>query len=310
MSLNSSDHYHHRYKHEDGDVTLLASDGLKFRVHSFLLKTNSSVFRDMLDLARPSDEAILTEDSKTLSSLLDFVYPSDAPSLPKPATLKDVDVLVEVADKYNMPRVIASLRSIALGEEKYRTSPLDLYALACKWKWQDVAEVASTETLKFNLNEDEYIDELKQLDAVDICRLLKLHAQRKRKIVKCLTPLLYDRAYSGPNPVPHYANCFCMEKMVEHGDPEDDLEASKALTIDSAFAAHKILQDFISGALDRRPLGDHLIPNAFSHPIFDFVRNIECPFCKTKYFSLDSIAADIWTKVDKGAVRSIRFIKD
>lgn len=310
MSSNSSDRYHRRYKHEDGDVTLSTSDGLKFRVHSFLLKTNSSVFRDMLDLARPSDEAILvSEDSETLASLLDFIYPSDAPSLPKPATLKAADVLVEVADKYNMPRVIASLRSIALGEEKYRTSPIDLYALACKWKWKDVAEVASTETLKFNLNADECIDKLKHLDGVDFGKLLKLHAQRKRQIVLCLSPLHHQPAILGPSPQPHYANCTCVEEMIEFGDPHE-VEDSQRLTTNSAYAAHKILEDFLSGALERRPLGDHLVPNTFSHPMFDFARNIECPFCKTKYFSLDSIAADIWTKVDKGAVRSIRDIKD
>lgn len=310
MSSNSTDQYHHRYKHEDGDVTLSTSDGLKFRVHSFLLKTNSSVFRDMLDLARPSDdsEVILTEDSKTLASLLDFVYPSDAPSLPKPATLRDVNVLVEVSDKYNMPRVIASLRSIVLGEEKYRTSPIDLYALACKWKWQDVAEVASTETLKINLNEDECIGKLKQLDAADICRLLQLHAQRKRQIVQCLSPFVYDRAYTAPDLQRHFANCFCYETRAEIGDPDGELEDNT--TISSALAAHNILKDFILGALERRPLGDHLIPNAFSHPMFDFVRDIECPFCKTKYFSLDSIAVDIWTEVDKWAVRSIHDIKD
>lgn len=308
MSSISTDQYHHRYKHEDGDVTLLTSDGVKFRVHSFLLKTHSSVFRDMLDLARPSDEVILTEDSKTLASLLDFVYPSDAPSLPKPATLRDVNILVEVADKYNMPRVIASLRSIVLGEEKYRTSAIDLYALACKWKWQDVAEVASTETLKINLNEDECIGELKQLDAADICRLLQLHAQRKRQIVQCLTPFVYDRGYTAPDVQRHFANCFCYEKTAEIGDPDGELEDNT--TNSSALAAHNILKDFILGALERRPLGDHLIPNAFSHTMFDFVRNIECPICKKRYFNLDSIAVDIWTEVDEGAVRSIRDIRD
>lgn len=309
-SIASSEHFHRRYNHEDGDVILSSSDKVKFRVHSFLLKANSSVFRDMLELARPSDEAILvTEDSKTLDSLLDFVYPSDAPSLPKPATLKDAEVLVEVADKYNMPRVIASLRSIVLGGEKYRASPIALYVLACKWKWQDVAEVASTETLKFNLSEDFCLDKLRHLDGTDLCRLLKLHGHRKRQIVECLTPVNYEETLFGGDRRPHYANCFCMERMQEVG-VTDEIEESDWQKADAAVAAHQNLKDFISGSLDRRPLGDQLIPNAFSHPMFDFVRNIECPWCKKKSFSLDSIATAIWEKVDKRAVRSIREIKD
>lgn len=309
MSSNaSSERFHRRYNHEDGDVILLSSDRIKFRVHSILLKTNSSVFRDMVELASPYNEAILvTENSKTLDSLLDFIYPSDAPSLPKPTTLKSVELLVGVADKYSMPRVIASLRSIVLGEEKYRASPIDLYVLACKWNWQDVAEVASTETLKFNLSEDACVDKLQQLDGPDLCRLLKLHGHRKRQIVECLTPVNYEETLFGSGPRPHYANCFCMEQMQEVG-VTDGIEESDWLTANTAVTAHQILEDFISGSLERRPLGDQLVPNAFSHPMFDFVRNIVCPWCKNKYLNLDSIAIAISEKVDKGAVRSIRDI--
>ena len=51
-----SQQFHDRYNFDDGDLILLTSDNVKFRVHSVVLKAGSGVFRDMLELARPNEQ--------------------------------------------------------------------------------------------------------------------------------------------------------------------------------------------------------------------------------------------------------------
>ncbi|WVN87389.1 uncharacterized protein L203_102568 [Cryptococcus depauperatus CBS 7841] len=59
-----------RYQDEDADIILVASDGLRFRVHSYQLRAHSSVFRSMLELCDSSHEIILTDDDIEASDIV------------------------------------------------------------------------------------------------------------------------------------------------------------------------------------------------------------------------------------------------
>lgn len=93
-----NDGFHKRYNGPDADVILLSDDGIKFRVHSVLLKASSKVLVDKLTDAG-SDPIALTAHSKTLALLLDFLYPTSRPSLPRPATLEQGAILADFANE-------------------------------------------------------------------------------------------------------------------------------------------------------------------------------------------------------------------
>ncbi|KAG8785446.1 hypothetical protein FRC12_017558 [Ceratobasidium sp. 428] len=85
-----------------GDVTLCSTDGVKFCVHSAILSVASSVFRDMLAVGTAGKDQVvdLTEDGKTLSLMLDFIYP-----VHKTPTILERTILhsyLEVARKYDL----------------------------------------------------------------------------------------------------------------------------------------------------------------------------------------------------------------
>lgn len=160
--LDENDEFHKRYNCPDADVILLSVDDVKFRVHSVLLKACSTVLADKLtdrkhtvaDSDTDSDLIQLTAHSKTLALLLDFIYPTSGATLPQPATLEKAAILADLANELGINHVLAYPRAVILAEEKYHASPIELYALACKWEWEDVQDLASKETLKLDMSSE------------------------------------------------------------------------------------------------------------------------------------------------------------
>lgn len=297
----SSTGFHNRYDFQDGDVVLESSDKVKFRLHSVFLKQSSSVFRDMIELAQPSNDVVpVAEPSELMALLLDYIYPLDAPSLPKPATLKVAVKLGEIADKYNIPRVIASLRAV-LHEEKYRKSPIDLYALACRWKWPEIAAIASTETLLYDLGLDQCLEKMQQLNAADLCKLLKLHNRRKKQIMACLDkPRSHDI-----DGCAQITQCTCIVDRMVAGE---DRIIDPALGL--AEDAHRRMQEIIFMRLHRRPLGDLLISASSFSDLFQEAHDIKCPYCGETMLPIADVTTEIQQLVGKEAVRSVEDIKD
>ncbi|KAI5116826.1 hypothetical protein M0805_006238 [Coniferiporia weirii] len=188
--------FHPSYDYPDGDIVLRASDGVSFRVHSIILKLASGFFRQMLEVPRDSsessDDAIpLTEESTIIAYLLDLIYPngaigtSDSAHLPAITTYDFAWALTRAADKYDLPRVLAAVRSVVMNTSALREHSLALYALACRWRWTAEARFASTGTLARPLLRAENFPILRMLDSADLCNLLALHAARKERILRC-----------------------------------------------------------------------------------------------------------------------------
>lgn len=126
---------HPLFDHPDSDITLGSSDGVLFRVHTYMLKTTSGWFRTMLTLPqssssntpRPSssragsvephshhphpptrDTIYLTEHSSVLEALLRITC-GLPPTLP--TTYEGLDNVLYASEKYDTPGPSALLRA-------------------------------------------------------------------------------------------------------------------------------------------------------------------------------------------------------
>ena len=294
-----SQQFHDRYNFDDGDLTLLTSDNVKFRVHSAVLKVGSGVFRDMLELARPdtqnpSEPISLSETSATLERVFQFLYPADA-TLLKPATFKGAQDLCEIAIKYDMPLALSGMRLVILGtREYYIDDSIDVYIYACKHGWDDVADVASAATLTTGLSNERVMKKLKALNGPDLYNLINLHTRRKKQIVDSIRAL-EDDDRNLPMTLPHSLNCMCY----------DEGDGSSVGETPQVFEA---LRDAVAGVLDRRPIGDTVV-DIFDSWIFKTLQTTTCGGCRKIAFDTKVIMVDI-TKALNEAVSRISDLED
>ena len=207
--------FHTVYNYEDGDIQLLSSDNVHFRIHSIVLKLASGVFRQMLEVlgTQKSEVIPLNESSHDFSELLDFVYPKvveddsgyHLPGLTNHKTLWDITC---AADKYDMPHVLATIRSIVMNTESLKSEPLELYAVASRGKWAEIARLASTETLDTRIGGANNIDTLRRIEKEDLCKLLQLHASRKEKILSWFDWANRDESFF----IVYEWDCSCSEE--------------------------------------------------------------------------------------------------
>ena len=140
-----------RSKTPGADVILraLGPPRRDLRVHKLILSLASPVFRDMFSLPQPTtptsedsnaiDVVEVTDKPHALRVVLQMIYPH-----PSPPLKGDLDTLVEclvVADKYEIQGATSQLRD-ALSRVN---SPLRIYAIACRFGFEDLAKSASDE---------------------------------------------------------------------------------------------------------------------------------------------------------------------
>ncbi|WWD07395.1 hypothetical protein V865_005493 [Kwoniella europaea PYCC6329] len=100
-----------QYNASDAEVVFISIDNLEYRVHSYMLKANSAVFRDLFgELSSKSafQPIRLDATSADLSCFLNFMYQSH-PTLPSSWT--QAEVVSELCDRDN---AISSRRELCL----------------------------------------------------------------------------------------------------------------------------------------------------------------------------------------------------
>ncbi|KAF7975064.1 hypothetical protein HWV62_16132 [Athelia sp. TMB] len=180
--------YHPLFSSPDGDVILGAKGGnLLFRTHSFTLKTASGWFRTMFSLPQncapvTSDIIYMDEESSVLEAILRMVC-----GLPVvlPTTYDMVDALLYAAEKYDMPGPVSIIR-MSVMTPSLLNQPLRLYAVACRYGWEEEAKFASGETLVLNLYSEECRPSLQSLSTTALLDLLTLHRDRREVLRKRL----------------------------------------------------------------------------------------------------------------------------
>ncbi|KAI1790310.1 hypothetical protein LXA43DRAFT_519570 [Ganoderma leucocontextum] len=138
-----------------GDVTLRSSDGVDFHCFSQILVAASSVFEGMVAVGNPNPDPSssasnrpivpVTEDSKTLDSLLRFIYPIQKPLQPR--SLEDIAPLFEASLKYMMEYPASILKEELLAFAQSR--PMQVWAIGCRLMLEDVARAGAERMLHY-----------------------------------------------------------------------------------------------------------------------------------------------------------------
>lgn len=137
--------YHPSYSSLDTDLVLSSKDGVKFRVHSLVLKLSSGVFREILSVPRaenesPNDPIDLEESGEVLKALLDLVYPSGGlPDMPTFDFVRDLSIACE---KYEMAGATQAIKK-HIFEPRKVYPVLQMYGLARQLGWENESKIAS-----------------------------------------------------------------------------------------------------------------------------------------------------------------------
>ncbi|KLO10944.1 hypothetical protein SCHPADRAFT_999218 [Schizopora paradoxa] len=297
---------HPKYAAADGDVVLVSSDNVKFKVHSLILREASTVFEGMVNMPAPqpdgagnsSDHEVkLEEPSFVVESLMDAIYPRE--TLPTVSNYAQAWEIAKAADKYMIGRALSILQAIILQNEELRKQTLRLYKLARRYQWTDVIASSSRASLDkpllnflyMDLETQEQFFELSKEDAEDLLRLhkdriidiLNFDAQTMTKF-DCDTDVYGEDTEEGPKLLTIWR---CPARTINgcpgYGDPE---------RIDAALISFK---NEVERYLSQNPAAPGLFQReAFGEKFKEFVRTsgfewIKCNSCK-KPFADEEIA--------------------
>jgi hypothetical protein len=120
---------------QGADVILRSSDLVSFRVHKSILAMSSPLFDDMFSLPQSCDDQVIDglpivhvfEDAEILHSLLTALYPT--PSV-IPDSYEKTFALLAVAQKYDMPTVLSTVRSKIAHQLPTTAAAFRAYAIA------------------------------------------------------------------------------------------------------------------------------------------------------------------------------------
>ncbi|TDL26531.1 hypothetical protein BD410DRAFT_783579 [Rickenella mellea] len=263
-SHSNAPQYHPSFSSPDADIVILSDDGVLFRVHKLVLQLGSGFFKTMLEMPRDAAEALnnepilIQEKSNVFAILLDIIYPDRQPH--DPQSLEFVQEILQAAEKFDMPKVSKTIRRLATPQSTFLTSAIDLYVLASQNGWEDVAKIASAETLKTNLYSSEYRDSLKRLDGNYLIRLVNLHRRRRRLFIDALDPNLD----SEPKVV--------WRNVISSAESSPCHHFSRGFTLPWTNLKH-----FVSEALDVQPVGDAIRERSFiDNPALKTLWDYQC----------------------------------
>ena len=124
------------------------------------------------------DPIVVDEDSTTLEGLLTIISGLGVPRL---NSYDAIEPILHAAEKYDMAGPMSVIRAI-LATPPLLSDPLRLYAVACRYGWEDEALMASRETLTLNLHAPEHRPTLQKLGTDALLALFALHRTRRETL--------------------------------------------------------------------------------------------------------------------------------
>ncbi|TFK89803.1 hypothetical protein K466DRAFT_544656 [Polyporus arcularius HHB13444] len=173
----------------DGDLVLQSKDNTIFRLSQETLRRTSPWFRTMLALPQsPSggelvEPILMDESADLLSGLFSIVSGIE---LLKHHDFDYLESLLRVAEKYEMPMVISTVRLALFSPFTNVPCPIRLYGIACRMSWENEAKLASTRTLGVDLLAPTALPALVALEAPHRDKLVALHRQRKDVLMESI----------------------------------------------------------------------------------------------------------------------------
>ena len=172
----------YKFDAPNADAILRSSDGKELRVHRLILNLSSLVFQTMFAMPQstgPPSQILpvidLSDPSDVLEPFIQYLYP-----LPQPK-ITDTSMwaaLYAIADKYNVEYLMEWLRA-ELIPLFLDASPLQVYALASRWGFNEEAKIASKRTLKMDISKGFPQEVAELMGGVACQRLYRLHINRR-----------------------------------------------------------------------------------------------------------------------------------
>ena len=174
------------FDHAKADIILRSSDNVDFRVFKLFLSLASPFFETLFDIPQPVEEngdqeikdglAVIpvTEDSKTLDTLLRFCYPSTLVDDPNIEVLKDAMDVLEAAKKYSLDAIEKKARQAIANPKILEAEPLRCFAIAHRGRLHEETLLAAKYTLTQPLIPS-WFQEIELLAATDLLTLLTYH---------------------------------------------------------------------------------------------------------------------------------------
>ena len=174
------------FDHAKADIILRSSDNIDFRVFKLFLSLASPFFETLFDIPQPVEESgdqeikgglaviPVTEDSKTLDTLLRFCYPSTLVDDPNIEVLKDAIDVLEAARKYSLDAIERKARQAIANPKILEADPLRCFAIAHRGRLQEETLLAAKYTLTQPLIPS-WFKEIELITATDLLSLLTYH---------------------------------------------------------------------------------------------------------------------------------------
>jgi hypothetical protein len=167
----------------ESDFILVTSDSIYFYVHKLLLSIVSPVFKSMFMLPPDESQEVydgrpcvkLADMSKSLLLLLSWCDPR---CLTRSADLNDLQLVLELADKYGMDIVMKHVESSMIGmKDTISARPVVMYAIATRFRLENLAHAAAKVTLKAAFEElaTTLIPETRYITGLCFISLLRYH---------------------------------------------------------------------------------------------------------------------------------------
>lgn len=191
QTLRTIRKFHPDFSFLNADIALRSLEGTLYRIHSQTLRTTSGLFNTIFSLPQPVkcskishapwrkdvslEEIPVYETDFVLQRLLRLLcgYPAIAWE-----SFDEIESMLLVAEKWDTPGPIATIRATLSTSPLLTSDPLRLYVLARHFGWREEAKLASTHTLKLNLRDPVYASTLSRLSHKELFRLLDFHRKR------------------------------------------------------------------------------------------------------------------------------------
>ena len=169
------------------DLIIRSSDNILFYVHKSLLSIVSPVFEAMFALPHDTSQELhnnrpcvpVSDDSHHLFCLLSQCDPRCQRLSP---TLGNLAMTLAIADKYDIDFMVARARKDLLAHDSVESEPLVAFAIAVRFRLDELAQKAAQETLRSSLPACPNSPHLKHISAFALHNLNNYHSKCKRAV--------------------------------------------------------------------------------------------------------------------------------
>ena len=207
------------FDHAKADIILRSSDNVEFRVFKLFLSLASPFFETLFDIPQPAEEGggqevkdglavvPVTEDSKTLDSLLRFCYPCTLADDPKLEVLQDAMEVLEAARKYSLDVIEKKAHQAMASPKILEAEPLRCFAVTRRGRLREETLLAAKYTLSQPLIPSSF-QEIDLITATDLLSLLTYHKRCADAVSSLRLDLSWIISHYGSSQACSWLSCY------------------------------------------------------------------------------------------------------